>query len=212
MNTDINTLILKEKIRLDQALKGKRGNDLLQIGGIGKVAFAEKASAARIFYLDDHFQNNLLPYIQGKPDSLPIQSESIDIVLLIHTAETADNLKGVLSEAYRVLRPNGQLIITGLNRRSIWQWVCARQKLHSMGKIKKMLWQLDFEMTLHQTFYFCTPWVFTETLGQIFLPYLGAAFMMIATKNKTGVTPLIDFEWQKTVLMRTPKIEPSRMS
>lgn len=212
MNPDINTLILREKIRLDRVLDNKRGNDLLQIGGIGKAWFTEKAKTARMFYLGDHFQNNQLPYIQAEPDCLPIQSESIDIVLLIHTAETADNLKGVLSEAYRVLRPNGQLIMTGLNRRSIWQWVCARQKLHSMGKIKKMLWRLDFEITLHQTFYFCTPWVFTETLGQLFLPYAGAAFMMVATKNKSGVTPLIDFEWQKSVLMRTPKIEPSRMS
>ena len=53
-------------------------------------------------------------------DELPFESESIDLVILPHTLEVAIDPHAVLREVYRVLIPNGRLILTGFNLISLW--------------------------------------------------------------------------------------------
>lgn len=64
---------------------------------------------------------------------LPFDCDSMDLVVLPHVLEFSENPHQVLREVERVLRPEGNLIISGLNPRSLW----GLKK--SMGGLKKSL-------------------------------------------------------------------------
>lgn len=185
-------LLSQEKALLDRILKNKRGNDLLQIGGSKGVCFTENARVARTFFLDNQCQfENEKSFIQGNADALPIQSESIDIVLLIHQFDAIQNPMTILQEVHRVLRPNGQIMTVGFNKWGLHNFLNCSQKRCSMGRIKRCMRALSFEITMQHTLCFWPPFLLMETLGQFFLPYAGNIYFLSATKNIQGMTPLI---------------------
>lgn len=56
----------------------------------------------------------------AEPMFLPFESQSVDLLLLPHVLEYNDHPHQVLREAERVLRPEGRLILSGFNPRSLW--------------------------------------------------------------------------------------------
>jgi len=69
---------------------------------------------------------------------LPFDSDSIDLVVLPHVLEFSENPHQVLREVVRVLRPEGSLIISGFNPRSLWG-------LHrALGRRNGYPWQGNF--------------------------------------------------------------------
>ncbi len=53
-------------------------------------------------------------------DEVPLACESIDLVVLPHVLEFADNPHQILREVERVLMPEGNLLISGFNPYSLW--------------------------------------------------------------------------------------------
>ena len=53
-------------------------------------------------------------------DELPFASQSLDLVVLPHALEFADDPHRVLREVERVLMPEGQVVISGFNPISLW--------------------------------------------------------------------------------------------
>ncbi len=53
-------------------------------------------------------------------EELPLADSSIDCMLMVHAMEFAENPRETLVEAWRVLAPNGRLIIVAPNRRGLW--------------------------------------------------------------------------------------------
>lgn len=193
----------QEKMLLDRLLKNKRGNDLLQIGGPSDESLVEQARVARKFFVDAHFHAHCkMPFIQAHSECLPIQSESIDIVVMMHQLEFARNPMDALQEVHRVLRPNGQLIVMGFNKWSLWNGFRAHEKYYSVRRIKRCLLALDFEIKSHQTLCFWPPSLLLETLGQFFLPYAGSVYLLVAKKNIPGMTPLIAKNYVRAIESR----------
>ncbi|MGO9446755.1 MAG: class I SAM-dependent methyltransferase [Thiobacillaceae bacterium] len=56
---------------------------------------------------------------------LPFESQSIDLVILPHVLEFSENPHQVLREVERILRPEGRVIVSGFNPRSLWGIVRA---------------------------------------------------------------------------------------
>lgn len=183
-----------EKAALDRILKNMRGNDLLQIGDAEQAGYSESACVLRTFFLGNNpngYQQK--PFIQAHSHCLPIQSESIDIVLLLHQFDATKDPLAILQEAHRVLRPNGQIVIVGFNQWSLWNCFHRTARFDSMftpRKIKRLLSAVDFEVTQHETFCFWPSSVCLEMLGLFCLPYVGAVAMLVALKNIPGMTPL----------------------
>ncbi len=52
--------------------------------------------------------------------ALPIRDQSLDRLLLVHSIELSEDLPGLMDEAFRVLRPMGQVLAVVPNRRGAW--------------------------------------------------------------------------------------------
>lgn len=53
-------------------------------------------------------------------EELPLTDSSVDRILAVHTLEHSENPRETLMEFWRVLAPNGRLIIVVPNRRGVW--------------------------------------------------------------------------------------------
>lgn len=58
--------------------------------------------------------------VQADPMFLPFDGQSLDLLLMPHVLEFSANPHQVLREAERVLRPEGRLLLSGFNPRSLW--------------------------------------------------------------------------------------------
>ena len=85
--------------------------------------------------------------VRASPEFLPIETNSIDLVLLPHVLEYSANPHQILREVQRVLMPEGQVIVCGFNPRSLWG---ARGVLGSLEERffrpveKQFPWRGDF--------------------------------------------------------------------
>jgi SAM-dependent methyltransferase len=58
--------------------------------------------------------------VRADPMFLPFDSQSLDLVVMPHVLEFSAHPHQVLREAERVLRPEGRLVLSGFNPRSLW--------------------------------------------------------------------------------------------
>jgi SAM-dependent methyltransferase len=92
------------------------GYHLLQTGcSRGHALFADSPINHRIYAAErPGDQINLL----ARAGELPLESDSIDMVIAHHALDFADDPRQVLREIQRVLTPQGQLLLIGFNPRS----------------------------------------------------------------------------------------------
>ncbi|MCV2351934.1 class I SAM-dependent methyltransferase [Paucibacter sp. Y2R2-4] len=144
-------------------------------------------------------------------DALPFESASLDLVVLPHALELASDPHQLLREAERVLRPEGRLVILGLNPASSWG---LRQNLgrNLPGRPKPFLpqdgefmayWRLrdwlrllSFEVEAAQFGCYRPPlrseawlarWSWIEPIGARWWPVLGAVYFIQAVKRVHGM-------------------------
>lgn len=157
-------------------------------------------------------------------DELPIQSDCIDVAILQHGLELNDSAHQILREVYRVIIPNGYIIITGFNPYSLFRmrryFDRSIKSLHfySAKQVSDWLALLDFKILEKRFFYFIPPFnqadmlksfQFLEGWGQRFWPFNGAAYFIVAQKRLSSLTPIkVRQSFLKKVLA-TDAIEPS---
>jgi hypothetical protein len=143
----------------------------------------------------------------------PWQADSLDLVVLPHTLE-------------RVLIPEGQLLITGLNPMSLWGWhtqpggsrrvgEASVQSLIAYRRLRDWLRLLGFEVQVSR-FWGWTPalssegWLqrlkWMERAGERWWPILGGVYLLMATKRVPGGHWLPARQWRK---VRSPAAAPA---
>lgn len=148
---------------------------------------------------------------------LPFASQSLDLVVLPHVLEFAEEPHQVLREVERVLIPEGQLIICGFNPASMWgmrqatnrftssDYLPAAGEFISLPRLKDWLKLLNLGETRSHFGCYAPPfrtaqWLnrfaFVEGAGQRWWPYLGAVYMVHAIKRVKGMH-LIGPAWSK---------------
>ncbi len=146
----------------------------------------------------------------------PWQADSLDLVVLPHTLERSADPHACLREVERVLIPEGQVLITGLNPMSLWGWPPQRggprrlggasvQRLIAYRRLRDWLRLLGFEVQVSR-FGGWTPaltserWMqrlgWMERAGERWWPILGGVYLLMATKRVPGGRWLPARQWR----------------
>ncbi len=144
--------------------------------------------------------------LRATADFLPIQSNSMDLVILPHVLEFNNNPHQILREVYRVLIPEGHIVISGFNPLSLWgscRYLKSRRRHYpwngnfiALSRLKDWLKLLDFEMTGGRLSCYAPPfkqekWLqrfnFMEAAGDRWWPISGGIYFLHAIKHMHGM-------------------------
>ena len=141
--------------------------------------------------------------VRAEPWELPFASASVDLLLLAHTLDCVHTPHAVLREAERILRPEGTLLISGLNPFSLWRARAVRRRISPL-RLREWLSVLGLE-TVESCFGCFRPpfrkerWLemtrWLEAPGARFWPLGGGVYILRAVKRTRGVR-LIEPQWR----------------
>jgi SAM-dependent methyltransferase len=139
---------------------------------------------------------------------LPFATQSLDLVVLPHVLEFANEPHQILREVERVLIPEGQVIVCGFNPISMWgvrqglgritgtHFLPLHGEFISVPRLKDWLKLLNMEVNrghfgCYKPPFLTTKWLqrfaFLEKAGDRWWPYLGALYMVQAIKRVKGM-------------------------
>lgn len=202
-------LLQREMSLLDQRLDRLFGYYLLQMSAL---VHQDLSGGSKIRH---RFQLAASPGQPGRSgavahfEALPLESDSMDVVVLHHVLEFSRHPHRILREAHRVLMPRGSLLLVCINP---WSLFGLRTRVfagyrdspwrgHMISSRRAMDWLslLDMRVTdIHHTFHhlplqapgmlgkMTRLWDYAERYS---LPF-GGVYVIEARKQKVGLTPL----------------------
>lgn len=203
--------IKAEKVELDAILPTLYGYHLVYVGEAAMAPLVDSSLISHQILINEHKQGQLgkLSYLQSTGEALPLQNESVDVVVLLHALEHANNPHEMLREAHRVLIPEGHLVITGFNPLSLWgAWHSWKQfrgatpeqgRMLTQSRVKDWLSLLNFQIVREAGFYFRPPMSssplydkleFLERWGRKCWPFCAGAYTLLAVKRVVPLTPI----------------------
>lgn len=127
---------------------------------------------------------------------LPFPEGLFDRVFLLHALEEADSPRQMMREAWRVLAPEGRIVVAVTNRRSLWSLVDSKPFGHgrpwTRGQLVRFLNDSLFQVTASTTAVHMPPldWRLItaaakswERAGELALPGLGGVVLVEAVKR-----------------------------
>jgi SAM-dependent methyltransferase len=223
------SLLQEERRRLEALLADLRGYHLLQIG----CAHDETLLAAcpirhRVRLASPGGGCATGSVLQGEADLLPLASESVDLVVLLHALEFHARPYSVLQEAHRVVLPDGYVLISGFNPLSLWglarllpgagRALPRTERSLTTLRLRTWLGDLGLEPVAVQSFFFRPPLrdprfltrlQFLEGAGGGWWRALGAAYLLLAKKRVIPLTPIRPRWGMRRRLMVSGLAEPS---
>lgn len=145
----------------------------------------------------NHYSNHKDLFINC--DSLPFKDNSIDLIICPHLLEYQDNYLYLIQEMYRVLAPNGKVVITVFNKAS---WIGIRAKripalksIHplKLNTLKDDIAEVGFNIIGGKFFSYCPPFKNAATIkkynwlnkvGDRWFPTLANSFALILQKKE----------------------------
>ena len=147
----------QERITLDAVLTEQKGYELLLLGKDDLSAVSSspvKHKFAAIFDTKSRLA------LCSEYESLPLANESLDVIVIWHVLDTYQQPMLLLKELKRVLRPDGQLVLVGVNpNHANAEYVSQRQtgikaksKLNSLCMLKLAALEADLIVAEQQAF------------------------------------------------------------
>ncbi|RCL00756.1 MAG: Methyltransferase [Candidatus Tokpelaia sp. JSC189] len=127
---------------------------------------------------------------------LPLSDASVDCIIMVHALEYTENAEETMRELWRVLVPNGRLIVVVTNRSSLWAHAeftpFGKGESYSHYQLQKLLGRTNFfygpiTETLHflprRNWHFGPFPSLGEKILQWFCPYFGGVLIIEAQKR-----------------------------
>jgi len=158
---------------------------------------------------------------------LPIASDSVDLVILMHHLSNTSEPHAILREAFRVLIPEGKLVIIDFNPKSLWglrhffqSWlehVPFKGHFYTAKRIDDWMRLLGFDQSRLYRVGYQPPiqkpaivrhlsWL--EKGMRNWLPLFGALNLMVYSKNISPLTP-VRHRWVTRKLLPAKVARPS---
>ena len=205
-------LVLEAELeQLNQVLPNLFGYHLVQVGVWGNL---DMLGASRILNrvvvaVNGDVVSGNYPNSYGSATALPIASDTVDVAILPHVLELEARPHEALREAERILVPEGHVLIAGFNPWSMMGlWRFALRRRHSLpwagqffglNRIRDWLALLGFDTVSTHTYFFRPPFGnerlmerlhAVELSGRRGWPYLAGAYLIVAKKRVTTLTPV----------------------
>ncbi len=136
-------------------------------------------------------------------DDWPIETSSVDRLLIMHALEYVENIHQFLEEAWRVLKGNGRILVIVPNRRGLWssaEWTpFGHGRPFSASQIHNLLKDSRFvhEKTFHSLFIPPVRWSLIyesspvlEKVGAALFPAFSGVHIIEASKQVYAGTPI----------------------
>lgn len=217
-------LLQQEARVVEEALDGIFGEHCLQLGLWGeRRTFLRFTRTQRCSLISATEEGE--PGAVGELHRLPVESDSIDAVLLPHTLDFSDRQHEILREVDRVLRADGHVVILGFKAGGLWGlrrlipgagMPPGAEHLISERRLIDWLKLLDMRVRSSTRYFFRWPlprrkvsasqaW---ERRGRTFWPELAACYMLTAQKRVSALTPVRPL-WRTQPAVVTGLAEPS---
>lgn len=204
-------LLVRERAYYDSVVADIFGFNAVQIG-LPQVDLLRNCRIPHHFTVDrgHHAQ------VAADPGMLPFATQSIDLVVIPHVLEFAAHPHQVLREVERVLMPEGHLIVSGFNPRSLWglgRWLQQRTDEYpwcgnfiNLSRLKDWLSLLGFETAGGRMCCYAPPftreqWLqrfaFMEAAGDRWWAMGGGVYFIQAIKRVQGMR-LITPNWRES--------------
>lgn len=157
--------------------------------------------------------------VLGEEDALPFPDAFFDRIVMVHGLETADAVRPVMRQIWRVLAPQGRLLLVVPNRASLWAQVelspFASGRPFNRGQLDRLLRESMFVPEHWDTALYFPPlrvrrlvrsgfgW---EKIGRKIWPRLAGVHIVDATKSLYALVPPAKFRLTRRVLV------PSRVA
>jgi len=217
-----------EQRQFDNAVDDIFGFHAVQVGLPGQDFLRENRIPLRIHAGREGGCN-----LKADPTHLPLASHSMDLVVLPHVLEFSAHPHQILREADRVLRPDGQIVISGFNPLSLWGMkrmtgaAMARRdnqeypwcgRFIGLLRLKDWLTLLGFEVNGGRFGCYAPPvaqagWLeryrFMEKAGDRWWPIAGAVYVVRAIKRTMGMRR-VQPAWREAALKRPALVQVAR--
>ena len=202
-------LLAREQAYFDRTVADIFGFCALQIG-LPQAPFLAQSRIVSRWTLDYDPPADIL----ADPHGLPLPENSLDLIVLPHALEFTDDPHEMLREAYRVIRPEGQIVIAGFNPFSLFggkryfgrgstpPW---NGNFIALYRLKDWLALLGFDVVGGRLDCYVPPfaqekWLhrceFFEKTGDRWWPISGGVYFLRATKRVLGMRILTP-AWQR---------------
>jgi len=206
-----NEIASQEIAQLDRLLPNLFGYHLLQVGRLGDWDLLSKSRILNrnVVEIDGEEHGHHYPVVHGSASVLPVESDSVDVVVLPHILEFEAQPHEALRESARVIVPEGHLLICGFNPWSLlgcWRYLKRRQhslpwqgRFLALTRLRDWLALLGFDVLSQDACFFKPPFSnervlrrldFLERIGTRMPAYFSGAYVLVARKRVTTITPI----------------------
>lgn len=187
----------KEKIKILDIGCGP-GNLINDLSNLG-VIFGMDISLKALTLCREKNREKSVQLINGRADELPIITNSIDIAILLDVLEHAIDDRKVIKEIYRVLNPEGMVLLTVPAYHILWgshDEIYQHYRRYRLNKIKQIVEEAGFiikKLTAFEAIFFL-PLLLFRKIKLILNNYQSDDFIKVSRYLNYILTKIILFE------------------
>lgn len=217
-------LLERQQEVLDEILGTLFGYHLLQVSASRNLLSPRKSKIRHQFSIGPLSGAGIAGI--ADEEQLPIETESVDVVLLHHTMEYSQHPHQLLKEISRVVVPSGHVVIISFNPISLmglWSLIGRlipqsvwNNHLLSITRLADWLVLMDFKVQSVQYGYYKPP-ISNKFVNKVsgigrllchFQIPCGGFYVLVAKKEVRSITP-VRFKWRRAHKSIIPIMEPS---